>query len=148
MTVQSALNTILVVEDNHDDFFAIQRVFERGQLHNPLHHCESGEDALDYLYRRGAYSFSVTSLPALVLLDINLRGMKGTDVLKVIRNEPAMQSLPVIILTSSTDKRDVLAAFEGRASSYMTKPASFNDFIQALQRVKSHQMEIVLVPRT
>ncbi len=147
MTTQNARNTILVVEDNPDDFFVLQRVFYRAELHNPLVHCKNGEDALDYLHRRRQYAGTPVGRPALILLDINLPGMRGTDLLNAIRGNPDFHNIPVIMLTSSSDDRDVLAAFQGQANGYLTKPASFQDFIQALQRIKSHWFEISLIPR-
>ncbi|MGH8455289.1 MAG: response regulator [Nevskiales bacterium] len=146
MSLQNIANTILVVEDNPDDFYAIQRVFERAALRNPLVHCETGEGALDYLLGRGAYADADVERPALILLDINLPGMKGMDVLQTIRSEATLKSIPVIMLTSSKDDRDVLASFQGRADAYLVKPAEFADFLMALQQLKHHAMHIVLAP--
>lgn len=146
MSLQSIANTILVIEDNSDDFYAIQRVFERAALCNPLVHCETGEGALDYLLGRGAYVDADVERPAMILLDINLPGMKGMDVLQTIRTEPTLKSIPVIMLTSSKDDRDVLASFQGRADAYLVKPAEFADFLMTLQQLKRHAMQIVLTP--
>jgi CheY-like chemotaxis protein len=147
MSLQNIANSILIVEDNPDDFYALERVFERAGLHNPLVHCETGEEAMDCLMGRGAYAESEVEIPAMILLDINLPGMKGTEVLQAIREEPTLKGIPVIMLTSSKDDRDVMAAFRGRADAYLVKPAEFQDFLMALQQLKGHGMQIVLPPR-
>lgn len=144
MSLHNIANTVLVVEDNPDDFYAIQRVFDRAALRNPLVHCETGEEALDYLLGRGAYADAEVERPALILLDINLPGMKGMDVLQAIRNEPTLKSVPIVMLTSSRDDRDVLASFQGRADAYLVKPAEFADFLMALQQLKRHALQFVL----
>jgi len=146
MSLRNIANTILIVEDNPDDFYALKRVFERAELHNPVIHCETGEEALDYLNGRGSYADADVERPALILLDINLPGMKGMDVLQAIRAEPTLKSVPVIMLTSSRDDRDVLASFQGRADAYLVKPAEFTDFLMALQQLKHHGIQIVLAP--
>jgi two-component system response regulator len=148
MSLQNIANTILVVEDNPDDFYALKRVFERAELRNPMIHCETGEEALDYLNGRGSYADADVERPAMILLDINLPGIKGTDVLQGIRGNPMLKNIPVIMLTSSKDDRDVLAAFQGRANAYLVKPATFDDFLMALQQIKTHHYEIVLVPNS
>lgn len=142
-----ALNTILVVDDNADDFFAVQRELTTAGLRNPLVHCDSGEGALDYLHRRGRYEAVPGATPALILLDINMPRMAGTEVLKAIRGDALLKPIPVIMMTSSNDDRDVLAAFQGGANSYVLKPVSFDGLIRGIQRIRSHWFEILLTPR-
>ncbi len=149
MTAQAAsLNTILVVDDNPDDFFAVQRELGRSGLCNPLVMCESAEKALDYLHRRGQYAGAAAPPPAMILLDVNMPRMTGTEFLRTIRANPAHGLIPIIIMTSSNDDRDVLAAFQGGANSYVLKPVSFGGLIGAIQRIKTHTFEILLTPRS
>ncbi len=86
--------------------------------------------------------------PALVLLDINMPRMSGIDLLRAIRGEPDLRAIPVVMMTSSNDDRDVLAAFQGGANSYVLKPVTFDGLIRAIQRIKSHWFEILLTQRT
>jgi CheY-like chemotaxis protein len=144
---QAPLNTILVVDDNPDDFYAVQRELTRSGLSNPLVLCESAETALDYLHRRGKYADAPVAKPAMILLDINMPRMTGTEFLRTIRTNPVHGQVPVIMMTSSNDDRDVLAAFEGGANSYILKPVSFGGLIGAIQRIKSHTFELLLTPR-
>ena len=143
--MSNPLSMILVVDDNPDDFYAVQREMAASGLRNPLTHCETGEEALDFLHRRGRHALA--PVPAMVLLDINMPRMSGIDLLRTIRGEPALRAVPVIMMTSSNDDRDVLAAFQGGANSYVLKPVSFDGLIRAIQRIKSHWFEILLTPR-
>ncbi|HEX4872976.1 MAG TPA: response regulator [Nevskiaceae bacterium] len=143
MNPQLAPNTLLVVDDNPDDFFAVERCLQEAGIGNPLHHCESAPEALALLAQAEAGG----GLPALVLLDINMPGMKGTEMLERLRASETLASLPVIMLTSSNDDRDVLAAFQGRAHSYLQKPLEFPALLQALQRIRTHRIVLGLQPR-
>lgn len=135
---------ILVVDDNPDDFYAVQRALSQVGLGNELVHAESGDDALAML--RGAGGAQPLK-PTFILMDVNMPGMKGTEALQAIRSDEKLKSIPVIMLTSSNADRDVVAAFQGGANCYLTKPVEFLALMQALQRIKSHQLEISLNPK-
>lgn len=135
---------ILVVDDNPDDFYAVQRVMAQAGIGNELIHAESGDDALAMLRGEGRKN---PLKPTFILMDVNMPGMKGTEVLQEIRSDDKIKSIPVIMLTSSNADRDVVSAFQGGANSYLTKPVDFSQLIQALQRIKSHEIEIALNPK-
>jgi len=132
-------HSFLVVDDNPDDFFAVKRGLQKAGVKNPLLHCESGEEALEQLRAAAAAS----GLPALVLLDVNMPGMKGAEVLATIRADSAMAGLPVIMLTSSDDDRDVHAAFKGHASGYLNKPLEVEALERALERLRGVKVELL-----
>ena len=134
-------NTFLLVDDNPDDFFAVQRMLQKGGIRNPLQHCESGEEALEEL-RAAA---KAGALPALVLLDINMPGMKGGEVLTEIRasSDVVLANLPVVMLTSSDDDRDVHAAFKGHASGYLNKPLEVEALERTLERLRGAKVEVL-----
>ena len=138
----TSATTILVIDDNPDDFFTVGRELTKAGLGNPLVHCRSGEDGLDYLHARGRHADSAPPLPAFVLLDVNMPKMLGTEVLANIRGEALTAQLPVIMLTSSGDERDVAASFQGKANAYVTKPIEFDALMRAVLRIKSHKVEI------
>jgi CheY-like chemotaxis protein len=143
----TSATTILVIDDNPDDFFTVERELGKSGLANPLVHCRSGEDGLDYLHGRNRYAASPPALPAFVLLDVNMPKMLGTEVLAAIRGDPALAKLPVIMLTSSTDERDVVSAFQGKANAYVQKPFEFDALVRAVLRIKSHKVEISVTPK-
>src|SRR5262249_36783137 len=105
--VERATQGILIVEDNTEDYIVAQRILRR-VTDCPIIHCINGESALDYLLRRGAYSDAqYTPPPALVLLDLNLPGTDGREILRHIKQDAHLQSIPVVVLTTSANPYDV-----------------------------------------
>lgn len=136
--------TLLIVEDSDDDYLFTERAFKKARLANPLVRCNSGEEALNYLFRKGQYA-DVTS-PALVLLDLNMPGMDGREVLKAMKVDDHLRRIPVVVLTTSDDPRDIDACYELGANSYVHKPVDMAGFVDAMARLKSYWFEINLLP--
>jgi two-component system response regulator len=128
--------SILLVEDNPDDAELAVRAFAQAKIANPLVHVSDGVEALDYLFGRGGYAQRDTLLlPAVVLLDLKLPRLDGIDVLKAIRAHALTRYLPVVMLTSSDQERDRLAAYHHRANSYIKKPVDYDRFVDAARQV-------------
>lgn len=141
---------ILLVEDSPEDCEATVRALRSAGLANPIVHCADGDDALDFLRRRGryaAYAATMTPRPGLVLLDINLPGTDGREVLAEIKADASLQLIPVIMLTSSSDPRDVDACYRAGANSYMTKPVGLQGLMDAVQHLKDYWFEIAVWPQ-
>ncbi len=139
---------ILLVEDNQDDFEATSRAFRKANLRNPIVWCRSGRDTLDFLKQEGAYKDALDwSRPGLVLLDLNMPGMDGRRTLELIKQDDKLKQIPVIILTTSADERDVDACYQAGANTYVQKPVSFNGLIEAIQRLKAYWLDIALLPK-
>lgn len=136
---------ILLVEDNPGDVLLTRKAFERSRLVNRLEVVGDGEAALDYLYRRG--EFTDAKVPDLVLLDINLPKLDGHEVLAVIKNDPTLRSLPVIMLTGSDREADVLASYEQHANAYMTKPPDLTKLVDAMRTLEAYWFAMVRRPR-
>jgi two-component system response regulator len=144
----SQSQSILLVEDNQDDYEATCRAFNKANLHNPIVWCKSGRDALDYLRQEGAYKDSRRiSRLGLVLLDLNMPGMDGRKTLEAIKQDDALKRTPVIILTTSADERDIQACYQAGANTYVQKPVSFEGLIEAIKRLKAYWFEIALLPK-
>jgi two-component system, response regulator len=144
----SRSQSILLVEDNQDDYEATCRAFKKASLYNPLVWCKSGRDALDYLKQEGAYKDARgVSRPGLVLLDLNMPGMDGRKTLEAIKQDDALKRIPVIILTTSADERDIQACYQTGANTYVQKPVSFEGLIEAIKRLKAYWFEIALPPK-
>lgn len=121
--------TILLVEDNSAHAELVTRSFQEHRVANRIFHVSDGEEALNYLFRRGTYADPVRSpRPCVVLLDLRLPKMSGLDVLQAIRQSPDLCSLPVIILTTSSAQEDMIAAYARHANSYVMKPVDFEKF--------------------
>jgi two-component system, response regulator len=140
--------SILLVEDNHDDYEATCRAFEKANLRNPIVWCKSGRDALDYLKKEGAYKEAGRETrPGLVLLDLNMPGMDGRKTLEAIKQDEILKRIPVVILTTSSDERDIKACYQAGANTYVQKPVSFEGLIEAIKRLKAYWFEIALLPK-
>ena len=141
------LPTILLVEDNIDDYHATIRSFKAARLHNPIHWCRTGTDALDYLKHEGTYAQGQAgAMPALVLLDLNMPGLDGKKVLAAAKQDIKLKKIPIIVLTTSSDDRDVTQCYELGASTYIQKPVDFDGLIAAVGRIKDYWFGVALLP--
>jgi two-component system, response regulator len=140
--------SILLVEDNQDDYEATSRAFKKANLGNPIVWCKSGRDALNFLKREGDHKDAgEESRPGLVLLDLNMPGMDGRKTLEVIKQDETLKRIPVIILTTSADERDIQSCYQAGANTYVQKPVSFEGLIEAIKRLKEYWFEIALLPK-
>src|SRR4051794_29822375 len=139
---------ILLVEDSDVDYEALVRCFRKADCANPIFRCADGDEALDYLRRRGRYGAAVGSpRPALILLDLNLPGVDGRQVLAEVKEDDQLRSIPVVVLTTSAAERDVAACYRAGANSYIQKPLEFGDFLDAVRCLKRYWFEVALLPR-
>ena len=139
---------ILLVEDSPEDFETTERAFRKSGLRNPIFRCSDGDEALDYLHRRGQYADPAKSpRPGVILLDLNLPGTDGREVLSEIKADPGLKQIPVVVLTTSRDERDVDACYKAGASSYIQKPVDLDGFIKAIERLNGYWFEVVILPK-
>lgn len=138
----------LVVDDNRDDAFLLQRAFQKAKVLNPVHVVNSGEEAIEYLRGAGKYANRAEfPLPSLVLLDLNMPGMDGFEVLRWIRQQSHLRALRVVILSSSDDMRDVNKAYQLGANSFLIKPADFERFVELSMALNGYWMWLDHEPR-
>ncbi|WP_085907614.1 response regulator [Kiloniella majae] len=141
------LETILIVEDNVDDYEATVRSFKKSHLQNPVRWCKNGEEALNYLYRTGPYENDDSVLkPCLVLLDLNMPGLDGRKVLERMKSEKDTTNIPVIVLTTSSDEIDINKCYELGASTYIQKPVGFEGLLKAAEQIKNYWFGLALLP--
>ena len=132
---------ILVVDDSLDDYEATKRAFSKANLANAIRHARSGEVALAYLRSDDAV------MPGLILLDLNMPGLDGRKTLEIIKRSPSLKKIPVVVLTTSDDERDIKACYELGANTYVQKPVDFDGLIAAVKRLKEYWFEIALLPK-
>jgi CheY-like chemotaxis protein len=139
---------ILLVEDSPEDFETTERAFRRSGLKNPIIRCADGDEALEYLYRRGRYADAEKApRPGVILLDLNLPGTDGREVLAEIKADSSLKQIPVVVLTTSADDRDVEACYQAGASSYIQKPVDLEGFMKAIERLNGSWFEVVILPK-
>lgn len=139
---------ILLVEDSPEDFEVTRRAFRKSGLKNPVVLCTDGDQALDFLHRRGRYADPAMSpRPGIILLDLNLPGTDGRQVLEEIKRDEVLKHIPVIVLTTSNDERDVAACYRAGANSYVHKPVNLEGFMEAISRLNDYWFEVVILPR-
>jgi two-component system response regulator len=124
---------ILLVEDNPDDVELTLHSFKKSHIVNEIVVVRDGAEALDYLFFKGAYANRDKSMPALVLLDLKLPKIDGLEVLRRIRSDERTKLVPVVILTSSKEKRDLIDGYRNGANSYVRKPVDFEEFAKATE---------------
>jgi len=141
-----AIPVLLMVEDNEDDYEATVRSLKKNHFVNPVHWCRSGRDALDFLGRTGKYAGMDVPAPDLILLDLNMPGIDGRQVLSAVKADPKLRHIPVIVLTTSSDARDVEQCYEIGASTYIQKPVSFEGLTEAVRTMKDYWFGVALLP--
>jgi CheY-like chemotaxis protein len=138
---------ILIADDDPDDRLMIKEALTEKRLANPLHFVEDGEELMDYLYHRGKYSTpNSQQLPGLILLDLNMPKKDGREALREIKSDPVLRRIPVVVLTTSKMKEDILRAYNLGVNSFITKPVSFDALVDIMQTITKYWLEIVELP--
>jgi len=138
---------VLLVEDDPDDVQIAKRAFEKGNIANPLFVVRDGEEAMEFLQHTGRYADAAQApRPGVILLDLNLPRLDGREVLGLIKKDPNLLRIPVVVLTTSADEADVLECYEGGANTYITKPVEFGKFLEAVITIGEYWLRIAVIP--
>ncbi|MBZ0280651.1 MAG: response regulator [Anaerolineae bacterium] len=135
---------ILLVEDNPGDARLTQEALKDSKLYNILHVVEDGVEALSFLRREPPYE-NMTR-PDMILLDLNLPRMSGREVLEIIKNDQNLKTIPIVVLTTSDDERDILASYTLHANCYITKPVNIDQFAAIVKNIHEFWFTIVKLP--
>lgn len=135
---------VLLVEDNPGDVRLTREALKEGKVHNNLSVARDGVEALAFLRREGEYADAPR--PDVILLDLNLPRMDGREVLAEVKADPALRSIPVVILTTSEAERDITRAYELHANCYITKPVDLDQFITVVKSIEDFWFTIVKLP--
>jgi two-component system response regulator len=147
MQSASAANTILLVEDNEHDELLTIRALKKHNILNEVVVARDGQEALDYLFAKGIYSDrNPTDVPQIVLLDLKLPKVDGLEVLRQLRQDSLTKRLPVVILTTSSEDRDITTGYDLGANSYVRKPVDFNEFSLAVKNLGIYWLLLNLRP--
>jgi two-component system response regulator len=138
---------ILLVEDNPDDEELTLLAFRNSRIANPIYIARDGAEALDFLFRQGAYADrDQRSNPRLVLLDLKLPKIGGLEVLRRLRAEPATQALPIVVLTTSNQDEDIVNSYRFGANSFIRKPVEFGKFNEAIRELGYYWLLLNEIP--
>jgi len=131
---------ILLVEDNEGDIVLTLDAFEESKIRTKISVVKNGADALDFVFNRGNYKEE--DRPDLILLDINLPIYSGHEVLKKIKEDPSLKTIPVIMLTTSASQKDINKAYENYSNSYVTKPIDMDDFLKVILKIEEFWLQL------
>lgn len=146
--IENDKRSILVVEDNPSYFEATLRSLRKAGVTGPIHHCRDGDEALSFLHREGSYSKAEDApRPSLILLDLNLPGTSGYDVLHAIKADKKLKPIPVVVLSTSNNSTDIEACYAMGANSYMIKCIELNEFLSSIQKMTDFWLEIAMLPK-
>lgn len=138
---------ILVVEDSPEDFEVLERACKKAELDMPLVRCKSGQEALDLLYKTGEYEdIQNVPTPAMILLDLNMPGTNGYDLLEKIKNDKDLKSLPIVVLSTSSSVEDVLCSYRSGANSYISKPEDMKGYVAMAETIKNYWFSFCRLP--
>ncbi len=126
---------VLLIEDNPDDVRLALHAFKQHNLKNEIHVARDGAEALDFLFCTGLHVGKINKKPRLILLDLKLPKVDGLEVLKRIKGDMLLRSIPVVIMTSSREERDVVESYQLGVNSYIVKPVDFDKFMDAVKQL-------------
>jgi CheY-like chemotaxis protein len=139
--------TILMADDDQDDCLLVKEAFRENHLSNELRFVEDGEALMDYLYHRGQYSeHELSPRPGLILLDLNMPRKDGREALREIRSDPHLRTIPVIVLTTSKEDKEVYRSYDLGANSFITKPVTFEALVEIVKLLGKYWFETVKLP--
>jgi CheY-like chemotaxis protein len=134
---------ILLVEDNEGDILLTLDAFEECKIKTNISVARNGQEALDFLYKRGAFSEALR--PDLILLDINIPIYNGHEVLKQIKTDDQLKKIPVIMLTTSSNQKDIDLAYENHINSYVKKPIEMAEFLDAIMKIEAFWLQLSIL---
>jgi CheY-like chemotaxis protein len=129
------LHSILLAEDNANDVELTLAAFTEHNLANEVFVVSDGEEALDYLYRRGRFKDRPNGNPAVILLDLKMPKVDGLEVLRIIKQDEKLKNIPVVMLTSSREEQDLVRSYQFGVNAYVVKPVGFQSFMDAVKQI-------------
>ncbi|TFI54407.1 response regulator [Mastigocladus laminosus UU774] len=136
---------LLVVEDSNEDFRILQRLMRRMAVQNPIHRCTSGDEVLDYLYKEGK-NIDGLSRPSVILLDLNLPGIDGRDILEQLKQDKTFREIPIVIFTTSSNPKDIEFCYQKGANGYLVKPMDVQELQKTIQAFVDYWLQVNISP--
>ena len=141
--------SILIVEDSDEDFAALSRAIAKSQFSNPIYRCEDGEEALDFLHHEAEYQDrTLAPRPAVIILDLNLPGIDGREILAEIKQDSELQSIPAIVFSTSSNSKDIESCYRQGIGGYIVKPMNFSKLQMLIETLLTYWFKAVELPET
>ena len=138
---------LLLVEDSDEDFEAFGRIIRKSAVTHPIYRCSDGDEALDFLYKTGEYAnFTQTPRPAIIVLDLNLPGTDGREVLAQIKQDEDLKTIPVVVFTTSSNPKDIESCYRNGVNGYIIKPIDVTKLRKTIQILIDYWFEAVVLP--
>jgi CheY-like chemotaxis protein len=145
--VKTIPKPLLIVEDSDEDFVTLQHLMRRLSVESPLYRCVDGDEVFDFLYREGNYQNPETApRPSVILLDLNLPGTDGRDVLEQVKQDKDLREIPIVVFTTSANPRDIEFCYRHGANGYLVKPIGREKLQETVQAFVSYWLEINTPP--
>lgn len=133
---------LLVVEDSDEDFAVLQRLMKRMAVQNPIYRCADGDEVLEFLYQSGDYTDQDTvPRPSIILLDLNLPGTDGREVLEQLKQDGDLREIPVVVFTTSSNPKDIEFCYQNGANGYLVKPVNSIELQRTVQAFVNYWLE-------
>lgn len=133
---------LLVVEDSNEDFRMLQRLMRRMAVQNPIYRCTNGDEVLDFLYKESNNGNSLAALrPSVILLDLNLPGIDGRDILERLKQDISFREIPIVVFTTSSNPRDIELCYQKGANGYLVKPMDAQGLRKTIQAFVDYWLE-------
>ncbi len=147
MTLDHPIQNLLVVEDSDEDFAAFERIVRRSSFTSPIYRCGDGDQALDFLQRTGDYANpDLVPRPSLILLDLNLPGTDGREVLGEVKQNEDLKTIPILVFTTSSNPRDIETCYEKGVNGYIIKPIDIRKLTRTIQLIVEYWFEATTLP--
>jgi CheY-like chemotaxis protein len=141
------LAILLIIEDSDEDFTALCRMMKSALVQCQLYRCHDGDEALDFLFHTGQYANAEPPpRPSLILLDLNLPGLDGREVLSQVKQDKTLKSIPVVVLSTSNNPKDIQACYQAGVNSYLIKPMDTIKFKHTIQVFMEYWFEAIVLP--
>ncbi|MEM9507762.1 MAG: response regulator [Cyanobacteria bacterium P01_E01_bin.35] len=138
---------LLIIEDSDEDFAALARIISKTKISNPVYRCKDGEEALEFLYHEGEYADqTLAPRPSLIVLDLNLPGTDGRQLLAEIKQNANLQTIPIVIFSTSSNPKDIDACYRYGISGYMVKPMDINRLHRLVETFLEYWFQAVELP--
>ena len=138
--------SLLIVEDSDEDYLTLIRLLKKQGFKYPIHRCVDGDDALDYLFQTGEYSPETAPRPTMILMDLNLPGTDGREVIEVIKNHQKLKIIPMVAFSTSSNTKDIQICYEYGVNSYIEKPVNLQLFSKNIEDFLSYWFETAILP--